>query len=156
MADHLIKESGVRPLLHSFAVEAIMDGNTIKVRTRQKNLFPCFSLFFLTYCGCFVNTKVFYFFTMCRKLTFFHTLPLNSHLDVYLAPVRIESSSNFFQSVRYLFSQFSQAGIVSWKGHKFSTYGLELAQPFLDTIFLLSRTGKKSNSHLEKLFSRQI
>merc|ERR1711983_25747 len=30
VADHLIKESGVRPLLHSFAVEAIMDGNTIK------------------------------------------------------------------------------------------------------------------------------
>ena len=38
MADHLIKESGVRPLLHSFAVEAIMDGNTIKVRTRLKSL----------------------------------------------------------------------------------------------------------------------
>ena len=31
MADHLIKESGVRPLLHCFAVEAIMDGDTIKV-----------------------------------------------------------------------------------------------------------------------------
>ena len=61
-----------------------------------------------------------------------------------------------FPSVCYLFSQFSQAGIVSQKGHKFSTYGLELAQPFLDTIFLLSRTGKKSNSHLEKRFSRQI
>ena len=38
MADHLIKESGVRPLLHSFAVEAIMDGNTIKVRTRLRLL----------------------------------------------------------------------------------------------------------------------
>ena len=30
MADHLIKESGVRPLLHCYAVEAIMDGDTIK------------------------------------------------------------------------------------------------------------------------------
>ena len=58
--------------------------------------------------------------------------------------------------VRYLFSQFSQAEILSREGNKFSTYGLELAQPFLNTIFLLSRTEKKSNSHLEKLFSRQI
>ena len=31
VADHLVKESGVRPILHCFAVEAIMDGNTIKV-----------------------------------------------------------------------------------------------------------------------------
>ena len=31
VADHLIKESGVRPLLHCMAVEAIMDGDTIKV-----------------------------------------------------------------------------------------------------------------------------
>ena len=31
VADHLVKESGVRPLLHCFAVEAIMDKDTIKV-----------------------------------------------------------------------------------------------------------------------------
>merc|ERR1711997_1266443 len=38
VADHLIKESGVRPLLHSFAVEAIMDGNTIKgIMTESKS-----------------------------------------------------------------------------------------------------------------------
>jgi len=30
VADHLVKESGVRPLLHCFAVEAIMDKDTIK------------------------------------------------------------------------------------------------------------------------------
>ena len=31
VADHLVKESGVRPLLHCFAVEAVMDKDTIKV-----------------------------------------------------------------------------------------------------------------------------
>ena len=30
VADHLVKESGVRPLLHTLVVETIMDGNTIK------------------------------------------------------------------------------------------------------------------------------
>ena len=30
VADHLIKESGVRPILHCYAVEAIMDNDTIK------------------------------------------------------------------------------------------------------------------------------
>jgi len=30
VADHLVKSSGIRPLLHSYAVDAIMDGNTIK------------------------------------------------------------------------------------------------------------------------------
>ena len=62
----------------------------------------------------------------------------------------------FFPSVRYLFSQFLRAGIVPQKGHKFSAYSLKLAQPFLNAVFLLSRTGKASNSHLEKLFSWQI
>ena len=66
-------------------------------------------------------------------------------LDLYHA-------QSFFPSVCYLFSQFSQAGIVSRKGHKFSAYGLELAQPFLNTIFLLSRTGKKV-THTWKNFS---
>ena len=56
---------------------------------------------------------------------------------------KVKPCSKFFPNVCYLFSQFSQAGIVSRKGHKFSAYGLELAQPFLNTIFLLSRTGKK-------------
>ena len=31
VADHLITSSGIRPILHCFAVEAIMEGNTIKV-----------------------------------------------------------------------------------------------------------------------------
>ena len=61
-----------------------------------------------------------------------------------------------FPSVHYLFSQFSRAGTVSWKGHKFSAFGLELAQSFLNAVFLVSRTWKTSNSHLEKLFSWQI
>ena len=30
VADHLIKESGVRPILHCYAVEAIMENDTIK------------------------------------------------------------------------------------------------------------------------------
>lgn len=30
VADHLVTSSGIRPLLHSYAVEAIMDGDTIK------------------------------------------------------------------------------------------------------------------------------
>ena len=30
VADHLIKESGVRPILHCYAVEAIMDNDVIK------------------------------------------------------------------------------------------------------------------------------
>ena len=30
VADHLIKESGVRPVLHCYAVEAIMDNDVIK------------------------------------------------------------------------------------------------------------------------------
>eukprot|EP00747_Dinoflagellata_sp_TGD_P181405 gnl/TRDRNA2_/TRDRNA2_35223_c0_seq1.p1 gnl/TRDRNA2_/TRDRNA2_35223_c0~~gnl/TRDRNA2_/TRDRNA2_35223_c0_seq1.p1 ORF type:complete len:530 (-),score=99.23 gnl/TRDRNA2_/TRDRNA2_35223_c0_seq1:598-2187(-) len=38
VADHLIKDSGVRPMLHTFAVEAIMDGNKIKgVITESKS-----------------------------------------------------------------------------------------------------------------------
>ena len=38
VADHLIKESGVRPMLHTFAVEAIMDGDKIKgVITESKS-----------------------------------------------------------------------------------------------------------------------
>jgi hypothetical protein len=32
---------------------------------------------------------------------------------------------------------------VSQKGYKFWAFGLELAQPFFNTVFLLSRTGKK-------------
>ena len=55
------------------------------------------------------------------------------------------------QSLGYLFSHFSQAGIVPRKDHKFSAYGLKLAQFFLKTLFLLSRTGKTSNSHLKNL-----
>ena len=51
---------------------------------------------------------------------------------------------------------FSPVFQVSWKGHNFLAFGLELAQPFLNTVFLLSRTGKASNSHWEKLVSRQI
>ena len=31
VADHLITSSGIRPILHCFAVEAIMEGHTIKV-----------------------------------------------------------------------------------------------------------------------------
>ena len=31
VADQLVKTSGIRPLLHCMAVDAIMDGNTIKV-----------------------------------------------------------------------------------------------------------------------------
>ena len=107
-----------------------------------------------------------------RKI--FHTLLLKSHLEkdsatsthksnkcysrkikknillLYLS--RFVSGSKFFPSVCYLFSQVSQAGIVSRKGHKFSAYGLELAQPFLNTIFLFSRTGKKV-THTWKNFS---
>ena len=65
---------------------------------------------------------------------------------------RFVSCSKVFPSVCYLFSQFSQAGIVSRKGHKFSAYGLELAQPFLNTVFLLSKLGKKV-AHTWKNFS---
>ena len=36
VADHLITSSGIRPILHCFAVEAIMEGNTIKVSRRFK------------------------------------------------------------------------------------------------------------------------
>ena len=63
---------------------------------------------------------------------------------------RFVSCSKFFPSVRYLFSQFSRAKIVPQKGHKLSAFGLELAQCFLSTVFLLSRTGKISTSHLKK------
>ena len=45
---------------------------------------------------------------------------------------------------------------VSWKGHKFSSFGLKLAQSFFNAAFLLSRTWKTSNSHVEKLFSQEI
>ena len=31
VADHLVTSSGIRPLLHSYAVDVIMDGDTIKV-----------------------------------------------------------------------------------------------------------------------------
>ncbi len=39
VADHLITESGVRPLLHCFAVEAIVQDNLVKVRTLVKKGF---------------------------------------------------------------------------------------------------------------------
>ena len=35
VADHLVTSSGIRPLLHSFAVDVIMEDDTIKV-----NIFP--------------------------------------------------------------------------------------------------------------------
>ena len=38
VADHLIKTSGIRPILHCFAVDAIMDGNTIKVSNFELQL----------------------------------------------------------------------------------------------------------------------
>ena len=116
-----------------------------------------------------------YFSSHVRKI--FHTLLLKSYLEKTLPCQHTDLINAIQEKLRktfccyncldlyhaqsfskclLLFSQFSQAGIVSRKGHKFSTYGLELAQPFLDTIFLLSKTGKKSSSHLEKLFSRQI
>ena len=31
VADHLVTSSGIRPLLHSFAVDVIMEDDTIKV-----------------------------------------------------------------------------------------------------------------------------
>ena len=57
-------------------------------------------------------------------------------LDLYHA-------QSFFPSIRYLFSQFSQAETVSWKGHKFSAFGLELAQPFLNTVPALKNLENK-------------
>ena len=64
-------------------------------------------------------------------------------LDLYHA------QSFFPVHICYLFSWFSRAGKVSWKGYKFSAFGLELAKPFLNTFafFLLSRTAKTGNSY---------
>ena len=56
---------------------------------------------------------------------------------------RFASCSKFFPSIRHLFSQFSRAGTVSWKGHKFLAFGLELAQPFLNTVPALKNLEKK-------------
>jgi len=47
-------------------------------------------------------------------------------------------------------------GLVSGIGHKFLAFSIKLAQLFHNTVFLLSRTGKTSNSHLEKISSHQI
>jgi hypothetical protein len=61
-----------------------------------------------------------------------------------------------FPSVQYLSSLFSGARAVSQKGCKFLTICLQLAQSFLSTVFLLSRTWKTSNSHLKDFFSKHI
>ena len=52
---------------------------------------------------------------------------------------RFASCSKFFFSVCYLFSQFSLGGTVTWKGHKFSAFGLKFAQPLLNPIFLATK-----------------
>lgn len=48
VADHLITSSGIRPILHCFAVEAIMEGNTIKVSRnfRMKMIIVVLFLFY--------------------------------------------------------------------------------------------------------------
>ena len=35
VADHLVTSSGIRPLLHSFAVDVILEDNTIKVLLKE-------------------------------------------------------------------------------------------------------------------------
>ena len=135
-------------------------------------------MLFLTCCDRFVNTSIFFFTEKSitceenfphtsikepfgKRLPHQHTNLINAIQEKLRKTFCCYNCLDLYQAQSFskcllLFSQFSQAGIVSRKGHKFSAYGLELAQPFLNTIFLLSRTGKKSNSHLEKLFSRQI
>ena len=54
-------------------------------------------------------------------------------------------AQSFSSNVRYLFSQFSRARTVSQKGQKFSAFGLKLAQPFINKVLLLSKTGKTNN-----------
>ena len=49
VADHLVTSSGIRPLLHSFAVDVIMEDNTIKVSLKE------ISTFSYVLCQCYVK-----------------------------------------------------------------------------------------------------
>ena len=40
VADHLVKSSGIRPLLHTFAVDVIMDEGKIRWRKRMISIKP--------------------------------------------------------------------------------------------------------------------
>ena len=72
---------------------------------------------------------------VCTKLIFFLTCEeiFKKKPILLLWLSRFVSCSKFFPSVLYLFFQFSRARKLSWKGHKFSAFGLKLAQPFLNT-----------------------
>ena len=54
-----------------------------------------------------------------------------------------------------MFSQFTWVGTNSLKSHKFLAFGLELVQPFLNRVFLLSRTGEKITHTWKNFFHRK-
>ena len=123
------------------------------------------SIFFFTEKSITCEEK--YFSSHVRKI--FHTLLLKSHLEKDSAYQHTDLVNAIQEKLRKTFccyncldlyhaQSFFQVFVTCFpsslkqkerleKGHKFSAYGLKLAQPFLNTIFLLSRTGKKSNSH---------
>ena len=59
-------------------------------------------------------------------------------------------------SVCYLFFQFSLAGTVSWKGQKFSAFGLKLAQPFSTLLSCSQELGKHPWKKISHSKSRQL
>ena len=105
---------------------------------------------FLNFFDCFLCIHI--FLTKAWRKLFFLTCEIGKK-PILLS--RFVPCSNFFPSFYHLFSQFPCAGTVSQKGHEFLAFHLNLAQPFLNPVSLLSRTGKISNSHLEKLYSQQ-